>query len=102
MRLILEQKEVCELLYTSLGQQALHEAVAQNMQLTLEAPQVRFAVSVFYSFYEKFYNSCKNGEDGEKEPLFREVDVPEAVLLILKTLGFEEVRRHGLLFLRRH
>jgi len=88
MIVLLSQKEICSLITSRAD--ALDRAVAEDMGLDEDSPEVSFALSAFSSFYAKFYNSCSTGEKGQKLDVLREVDVPEVVYLILKALGFSE------------
>jgi len=90
MKLLLSQREICSLLSGRGASQAVSRAVAEDMGLAEDSPEVAFAMSAFASFYAKFYNACSAGEKGRKLDVLREVEVPEVVLLILKALGFSE------------
>ena len=90
-KVYLSQPEVCALLTTSTGARRVAQAVAHELQLPLEAPEVAFAMRAFSSFYAKFYNDCSSSEETfQKRDVLREVEVPEVAYLVLKALGFEE------------
>ena len=91
-KVYLSQPEVCALLSTSAGARRIAQAVAHELQLPLEAPEVAFAMGAFGSFYATFYNGCSNDDETtfQKRDVLREIEVPELAYLVLKALGFEE------------
>lgn len=62
--------------------------LAQSLHVSVDSPEVLFAMTSFSKFYNRFYTACVGYQDPYALDRHRLVKVPRLVYLLLKSLGF--------------
>lgn len=88
IRVWLSPRDVCALMATQSAMRRIKAMLAQSLQVSVESPEVLFAMASFSKFYSRFYNACIGSQDPEALDRHRLVKVPRLVYLLLKSLGF--------------
>ena len=100
MRALVNQREICNILSNNPSASSVKEAISKQIDCEDKKKVMSYALSLFFHFYQDFYNSCATGNKSEKLDIEREVDLPLAVYLILKGMGFKAHRSEKGLALR--
>jgi len=88
IRVWLSPRDVCALMATQSAVRRIKAMLAQSLQVSVDSPEVLFAMASFSKFYNRFYNACVGSQDPDALDRHRLVKVPRLVYLLLKSLGF--------------
>lgn len=88
IRVWLSPRDVCALMATQSAMRRIKAMLAQSLQVSVDSPEVLFAMTSFSKFYSRFFKACVVSQDPEALDRHRLVKVPRLVYLLLKSLGF--------------
>lgn len=83
----LSPRDLCALAATAAARARVQQALASHMNISLDSPELLFAMTNFHNFYSQTFERCVNslGTRADRHEL---IEAPELVHRLLEALGF--------------